>query len=222
MEKSNREVVIIDYGLGNLFSVNQAMTKIGLYPIISSNWEEIENADAIILPGVGAFKDAMENLQKLNLVQPIKNFINSGKPFFGICLGLQLLFSESEEFGNSSGLNIIEGKVVKFRNAKNDVLNFYKVPQISWNSIKKPEELSWQKTPLFNINENENFYFVHSYYVVPTNADITLTTTEYAGVKYVSSIFYKNIFACQFHPEKSAEEGIKIYRNWARQNNLII
>ena len=217
-----KKVVIIDYQLGNLFSVNQAMTKIGINAVISSNPMEIENADAIVLPGVGAFKDAMENLKKLNLVQPIKNFIESGKPFFGICLGLQLLFSESEEFGYTTGLNIIEGKVVKFRNVKNDVLNFYKVPQISWNSINKPDKLSWQKTPLFNISELENFYFVHSYYVVPTNTNIILTTTEYAGVKYVSSIYFKNIFACQFHPEKSAHEGLKIYENWATQNKLII
>ena len=217
-----KKVVIIDYQLGNLFSVNQAMTKIGIIAVISSNPIEIENADAIVLPGVGAFKDAMENLKKLNLVQPIKNFIESGKPFFGICLGLQLLFSESEEFGNTTGLNIIEGKVVKFRNVNNDVLNFYKVPQISWNSINKPDKLSWQKTPLFNISELENFYFVHSYYVVPTNTNIILTTTEYAGVKYASSIYFKNIFACQFHPEKSAHEGLKIYENWAKQNKLII
>ena len=217
-----KKVVIIDYQLGNLFSVNQAMTKIGINAVISSNPKEIENADAIVLPGVGAFKDAMENLKKLNLVQPIKNFIESGKPFFGICLGLQLLFSESEEFGNTSGLNIIEGKVIKFRNVNKDVLNFYKVPQISWNSINKPDKLSWQKTPLFNISELENFYFIHSYYVVPTNTNIILTTTEYAGVKYASSIYFKNIFACQFHPEKSAHEGLKIYENWAKQNKLII
>ena len=101
-------------------------------------------------------------------------------------------------------------------------MNFYKVPQISWNSINKPDKLSWQKTPLFNISELENFYFVHSYYVVPTNTNIILTTTEYAGVKYASSIYFKNIFACQFHPEKSAHEGLKIYENWAKQNKLII
>lgn len=217
-KNKNFKVVIIDYELGNLFSVNQALEKIGLNTSISKNPAEIEEADALILPGVGAFGDAMNNLNKLKLVHPIRNFIQSGKPFLGICLGLQLLFTQSEEFGTQYGLDIIKGVVRKF-NSKDDAIQL-KVPQISWNKVLFTNQHMKDNSPLFNIKNEEYFYFVHSFYVIPEE-DVTLTKTEYGGIIYTSSIIKNNIFACQFHPEKSGEVGLKIYQNWALQNNLI-
>ena len=214
---AKKQTTIIDYQLGNLFSVNQALVNIGLNVKISTDPLDIIKADAIVLPGVGAFGDAMDNLNKMGLTEPIKEFVESGKPFLGICLGLQLLFTDSEEFGSTHGLDLIKGKVKRFRNADDFKL---KVPQIAWNQISKNEAFGWDNTPLNNIKEGEYMYFVHSYYVEPTE-DVALTYTTYRKTTYVSSIFKNNIFACQFHPEKSAQEGLKIYSNWAIQNNLI-
>jgi glutamine amidotransferase len=172
------------------------------------------------LPGVGAFKDAMENLTILGLKEPIKQFIKSGKPFLGICLGLQLLFTESEEFGSSKGLDVISGKVKRFSN-RTDSDELQKVPQINWNTINKVSMAGWQNTPLMHLEDKQDMYFVHSFYVEPADEQICLTKTTYGELTYVSSILKDNIFACQFHPEKSAEEGLKIYRTWAELNKLI-
>lgn len=217
---NSKKVVIIDYQLGNLFSVNQALVNIGIAPDISSDPEKIKTADAIVLPGVGAFGDAMDNLNRLGLSEPIKKFVAEGKPFLGICLGLQLLFTESEEFGASKGLDIVPGIVKRFSNKDNNG-DLVKVPQIAWNTIQRPASVSWDNTPLFDIEDGEDMYFVHSYYVLPNKNSCVLTNTQYGGITYVSGIFQNNIFACQFHPEKSATEGIKIYKNWAVQNSLI-
>lgn len=216
----SKKIVIVDYKLGNLFSVNQALVNIGLNTIITSNFAEISDADAIVLPGVGAFADAMNNLNELGLTNEIKTFVNSGKPFLGICLGLQLLFTNSEEFGSSNGLNLIEGTVKRFPNEITDNKTL-KVPQIAWNTIDIPFGKSWKNTPLEGIRENEDMYFVHSYYVLPSNFEVVLTETTYGSVKYASSILVNNIFACQFHPEKSGHVGLSIYKNWAIQNNLL-
>ncbi len=215
-----KKVVIVDYQLGNLFSVNQALINIGLDAKISLDPADIEHADALVLPGVGAFKDAMLNLASLGLKEPIKQFIKSGKPFLGICLGLQLLFTESEEFGSTKGLDVISGKVKRFSN-RTDSDELQKVPQISWNMINKVSTDGWQNTPLMHLEDKEDMYFVHSYYVEPSDEQIVLTKTTYGDLTYVSSILQDNIFACQFHPEKSAEEGLKIYRTWAELNKLI-
>lgn len=202
-------VAIVDYQLSNLFSVKNACSYVGLNPIITCDKIEIINADAVILPGVGAFGDAMKNLKKLGLINPIKKFISSGKPFMGVCLGMQLLFSESEEFGAHRGLNIVKGTVVKFFNRSKKI----KVPQIGWNRIYSKTN-NWGKSPLRNSANNEYMYFVHSYFVKPKEKSSILTYTNYEGIEYCSGIFYKNIFATQFHPEKSGKEGIKIYANW--------
>jgi glutamine amidotransferase len=211
-------IVIVDYKLGNLFSVNQALLNIGLEAKISSDPNEILSADAIVLPGVGAFSDAMNNLKCLNLINPIKASVDSGKPFLGICLGLQLVFSESEEFGMTKGLGLIKGQVKRFANT---VINgkTRKVPQIAWNQIHQINDRSWENTPLSGIKSGEFMYFVHSYYVEPEE-QVGLSRTNYDGQDYVSSILRNNLFACQFHPEKSAHEGMKIYSNWAKINNL--
>lgn len=213
------KVVIIDYQLGNLFSVRQALHNIGLEVIVSQKAEDIEKADALVLPGVGAFGDAMKSLHKQDLVIPTLDAVAAGKPFLGICLGLQLLFSESEEFGANKGLNLVPGVVKRFNNF-NSTGEVVKVPQIAWNEIY-PYKLEWSGTPLDKIKKNEHMYFVHSFYVEPENKDHSLTLTNYSGTEYTSSVFRDNIFACQFHPEKSAENGLEIYRSWALQNNLI-
>ncbi len=217
MKDYSPKILIIDYKSGNLFSVNQALTNIGLNVIISSDADEIASADAIVLPGVGAFGDAMNNLHNLNLVEPIKMFVESGKPFLGICLGLQLLFSESEEFGNTKGLDLVKGKVKRF-DSDNTEGEKRKIPQIAWNKINKTN--SWDNTPLQHIKDGEFMYFVHSFYVDPEEP-VSLTETNYDGQIYISSIKKNNIFACQFHPEKSAKEGLQIYKTWAIINKLI-
>jgi imidazole glycerol-phosphate synthase subunit HisH len=206
----SKKVVIIDYQMSNLFSVVRAIEQVGYKPIVSNSPEEILAADALILPGVGAFKAAMDNLDKLGLVNPIKKYITSGKPFMGVCLGLQLLFEVSEEFGHHNGLGIIKGVVKRFETSKG---GNEKIPQISWNTIQS-ETTSWDNTPLKHLKENAFMYFVHSYYVIPKEQQVVLSTTPYCGIEYCSSIKINNIFATQFHPEKSGELGLEIYKNW--------
>lgn len=216
----NKKVVILDYQLGNLFSVKQACIKVGLDAEISTDKYAIANADAIILPGVGAFMEAMRNLRSLDLVQPLNDFIAAYKPLFGVCLGLQLLFTESEEFGTEKGLNFIDGVIKKFP-SENINEKRIKVPQIGWNIIKKGTA-DWSNTPLKDVKEETFMYFVHSYFVDPANPGNILTTTNYEEVEYCSGIINNsNIFATQFHPEKSGEVGLSIYSNWAKLNNLI-
>lgn len=218
IHQSNKNVIIIDYNLGNLFSVKQACDTVGLNAKISTSKEDIQNADALILPGVGAFIEAMNNLESLDLINPIKEAVSNGKPFFGICLGLQLIFSRSEEFGSGNGLDLLSGVIKKFpQNVNGHVL---KVPQIAWNKIYSFKQ-SWENTALSNISENEFMYFVHSYYVEPASESAILTKTNYDGLEYCSAVSQANIFATQFHPEKSAEKGIGIYKNWGTINNLI-
>lgn len=193
-------IAIIDYGMGNLRSVQKGFEKTGFQAVVTSNKETIANASHIVLPGVGAFKDCMHNLEEMGLVEPIQSGVKKGKPFLGICLGLQLLFEESEEFGSHHGIGLIKGKVKKF--PKSDL----KIPHMGWNSIEKVAH-----TPLLKeVDNGAYFYFVHSYYVVPEN-DVTATKTEY-GLEFTSSIAKDNIFACQFHPEKSQQEGLKILK----------
>lgn len=207
------KVVIIDYGLGNLFSINNACKLVGLNTIISKNIDVINNADAVILPGVGAFGDAMNSLNNNNLTESILNFVKTGKPFLGICLGMQLLFSESEEFGTNKGLNLIKGRVVKFPSIKNNGEKI-RVPQIQWNQIYSEDNNRWNNSPLKNIAEGSYMHFVHSYFAIPEDTNEILTYTEYEGIKYASAVKKDNIIGIQFHPEKSAKEGIKIYQNW--------
>ena len=215
-----KKIAIIDYQLGNLFSVQQACLYLGYDAKITSDPFDIVNADYAILPGVGAFADSMVNMKKLDLIEPIKDFVASGKPFMGICLGLQLLLTESEEFGNSKGLNLIEGVVKKFsnRDTKGDVL---KVPQIAWNQIYESNENAWENTPLSICKQGDYMYFVHSFYAQPISSEVILSTTNYGGHHNSSSVQKDNVFACQFHPEKSGQYGIKIYENWVNCSQLI-
>ncbi len=196
--------------MGNLHSVQAACKKVGLSSVITSDKGEILDAKIAILPGVGAFGEAMNHLAKSKLDNCIYKFIESGRPFIGICLGLQMLFDESEEFGIHSGLGIIKGLVRKFQFYEGENVKF-PVPQIGWNKIRK-NGAQWNKTPLCKNRDNDFMYFVHSYYVVPDDEQVILTTTTYGKQKYCSSVQYKNIFASQFHPEKSGEIGLKIYQ----------
>lgn len=213
-----KNVIIIDYQLGNLYSVKQACDTVGINAKISCEKDDILNADALILPGVGAFNEAMNNLKKLNLDLSIIQKVKSGVPIFGICLGLQLLFTESEEFGAGKGLDLISGVIKRFpelyQNRK------IRVPQIAWNTIYNHDQ-DWGKTALKEIRNNEFMYFIHSYYVEPQDKNNILTQTNYDGFEFCSSVNYQNIFATQFHPEKSSDKGISIYKNWALIYKLI-
>ena len=197
-------IVIIDYGAGNLKSVKNALDYLGVASIITDNPRDILKADRVILPGDGSFGYMMENLEKKFLIVPIKNFIKSGKPFLGICLGLQGLFEESEESPKVKGLSIFNGKVIKFREGK--------VPQIGWNKIKTTKKFFSEK----NFFDNKYMYFVNSYYVVPEDKFIVATVTDYNG-NFVSAIKADNVTAMQFHPEKSGKAGIELLRSWLKQ-----
>lgn len=218
MENTRRKVIIIDYQLGNLFSVKQACDTVGINAEISALKKDILDADALILPGVGAFIEAMNNLKKLDLIDAIKGKVNNGIPIFGICLGQQLFFTESEEFGAGNGLDLIPGMIKRFPEELNG--KKVKVPQIGWNKIYSSGQ-EWDKTPLTELQQDEFMYFIHSYYVKPTLSDCILTLTNYDGIEFCSSILDRNLFATQFHPEKSGEKGLSIYRNWAKNYNLI-
>ncbi len=212
---SEKKIVIIDYGLGNLFSVKHACDYFDVKSKISFDKNDIEEADGIILPGVGAFGEAMDNLSRLDLVEPLKDYIKRGKPFLGVCLGMQLLFTESEEFGSNKGLGIIDGTIKKFPLKSESGINL-KVPQIAWNQVYKNPTTSqyWSESPLRDVENGEYMYFVHSFYAKPEHHSNILTTTSYEDFEYCSSVFKDNVYATQFHPEKSAEEGIRIYHNW--------
>jgi len=207
-------IAIIDYGMGNLRSVQKAVEKLAFAAEITRSGAEIADADGVILPGVGAFKDCMENLDHYNLIQPVLKAISSGKPFLGICLGLQLLFTESREFGHFPGLDVIKGSVVPFSHRlpdPDDKKSFLKIPHMGWNVIHK----NGSPPLLENIANESYFYFVHSYYVVPENPAVIATTTDY-GINFVSSIYRDNIFATQFHPEKSQLQGLEILKAFGK------
>lgn len=203
-------IAVVNYGMGNLRSVSKALEKAGAETIVTSDARDISKANAIVLPGVGAFYHAMENLKKLELLQVLYKVIAKGTPFLGICLGFQLLFTESEEGDSCPGLNLIRGKVRRFNPAIMDKYGM-KVPHMGWNRIKIKKE-----TPLLStISDSSFMYFAHSYYVDPENKDIIITTTDY-GIEFVTMIQKENIFAMQFHPEKSGESGLKILKNFCR------
>jgi glutamine amidotransferase len=215
---ASARVAIIDYDAGNLFSVRHACAQVGLDPIVTSDPAALAGCAAAILPGVGAFGAAMGNLARLGLDRAIPDFIATGRPFLGICLGLQLLFSRSDEFGSHAGLGIIPGQVVRFPNTDTAGARLL-VPQIGWNQLRPPEGQTsgeaWSDTPLAGTATGTYFYFVHSFCVVPDRAADALCTAEYGGHAYCAGIRRGNLLALQFHPEKSAHAGLRIYRQWA-------
>lgn len=215
----SKSVVIVDYQLSNLKSVEYACKHVGLDFSISSDPSEIAKSDGIILPGIGAFGDAMRNLDSLKITPVLLEKIANGTPLMGVCLGLQLLFTHSEEFGNHKGLNIIPGTVTKFpeKNAQGENMT---VPQIAWNQLDAAT-MSWEKTPFSHLSPGEYVYFVHSFYVKPEDSSVILSNTTYQGFTYCSSVLHKNVFAVQFHPEKSGEHGVNIYAQWAKQFKVL-
>ena len=209
------KVAIVDFGLGNLYSVQHACKHVNLDAKITSSKDDILNADAIILPGVGAYGDAMNALNRLELVPVLQDFSKSGKPFLGVCLGMQLLMSESLEFGRYEGLDIIKGSVLPFGDPHAGERKL-KVPQIGWNKINALENaIKWDNTILNGLSQDEYMYFVHSFVVVPEDTRVTLSVTQYGDVSFCSSLQVGNIFACQFHPERSGKKGLQIYQNFA-------
>ena len=203
----NNKIAVIDYDMSNMFSIENALKSLNLEPVITSNYDTILSCDGAVLPGVGSFPEAMKNIRKLNLDNTIIDFISSGKPFLGICLGFQLLFDKSDEIQDTYGLGVISGEVINFSKLNEDL----KVPHVGWNRAKKKNILNKDtfKDPLKNIDD-EYFYFVHSNFVQPTDNNNIYTSTQYEGFDFCSSILKDNIFACQFHPEKSGKQGIEI------------
>ena len=200
-----QSIVIVDYGMGNLRSVQKALEKVGHGAVISSDPNRIAEADKIILPGVGAFQDAIARLHEMGTVVPLLEHIHAGKPFLGICLGLQLLFTKSYEDGEFAGLDLFKGEVVQFPDVPG-----LKVPHMGWNQIR----IRRRAPILEDLPDNTAFYFVHSYYVVPTHADVIATETDYP-TPFTSMIWRDNVFATQFHPEKSQRAGLQILHKFA-------
>lgn len=203
-------LAIVDYGMGNLRNVERAFHRLGVPAVVTSDRREVKRASGLVLPGVGAFGAAMENLRRTGLGTVIREVVESGKPFLGICLGLQLLFEESEEGAESGarprGLGLLRGRVVRFKEG-------LKVPHIGWNQL---HILRAEAPELQGIEEGSYFYFVHSYYVFPEDPGTVAATTEY-GVSFASALWRENLFAVQFHPEKSSRAGLVLLANFARR-----
>ena len=204
-------IAVVDYGMGNLRSVQKALERVGADARIVQTAKELAGAEKIVLPGVGACRDAVDRLRSSKLDQPLVDAIASGVPFLGICLGLQMLFDVSYEYGEYRGLGVLPGKVVRFDFSKLPGGERLRVPQMGWNQIR------WDRpVPMLQgIEQGAYVYFAHSYYALPTDAGITATTTNY-GFDYASSVWKDNIFATQFHPEKSQAVGLKILENFVR------
>jgi glutamine amidotransferase len=205
---------IVDYGLGNLFSVRQACERAGIRAVITSSGNDILNAHVVLLPGVGSYGEAMATLHRLDLVDVLKKVASSDKPLVGICLGAQLLMTESYEFGKQEGLKVIEGSVVRLGNSKESNRRL-KVPQVGWNRIYPATD--WTNTLLDGVAAGEYMYFVHSFVIQPRDKNLVLSTSRYGHIEFCSSLRYRNIFACQFHPERSGPEGLKVYYNLAKE-----
>jgi len=200
---AGKRVAIIDYGMGNLGSVKKGLERVGIKAIVTSEREDVEKADGVILPGVGAFEDAINNLRIMGLTEAVREAVASKKPFLGICLGMQLLFDESEENGLHKGLGLIKGRVVRLPSK-------VKIPHMGWNQVKLVK-----KSPLFvGVPDESYFYFVHSYYCFPEE-DVAIGKTFY-GLDFVCAVQKENILATQFHPEKSSKLGLAVLLNFAR------
>ena len=202
-----RSLAIVDYDMGNLRSVQKAFERLGHAAEVTRDPDRIAAAPGVVLPGVGAFGACMANLAAFGLVEPVRYAIASGRPFLGICLGMQLLFEESEEFGPVAGLGILPGRVVRFPAEPGR-----KIPHMGWNRL----HVARRVTPLGDLPEGAYTYFVHSYYPVSSDPAVVVTTTQY-GVEFASSVACGNIFACQFHPEKSQQVGLLLLDNFVRQ-----
>jgi len=201
-------IAIIDYGMSNLRSVQRAFAQVGVDAVLTTEPAMLADARGAVIPGVGAFGQAMRNLRAAGWIEPIHGFVASGRPFGGICLGMQLFFEESEELGHYEGLGLLKGKVERFTGK-------VKVPHIGWNQI----HITRATRLLADVPDESYAYFVHSYYCVPADGAVTCATTDY-GVDFASVVTRDNIYAFQFHPEKSQQVGLQMLRNFARLAGL--
>ena len=198
-------VTIVDYGMGNLRSVQKAFERIGVQAQITHDPKHLRDAERLVLPGVGGFRDAIAELRRLGFVEPIRDFVASGRPFLGICLGLQLLFDVSYEEGEHEGLGIISGQVVRF-----DLPHEFKVPHMGWNQVTRTRDSEL----LRDLPNGTHFYFVHSYFVRPADPQVVLLEADYGGA-FCAAIQRDSLLATQFHPEKSQEAGSRLLRNFS-------
>lgn len=205
-------IVVLDYGIGNIKSITGSLEHLNEGYKLTSDLSDIRSSEGLIIPGVGAFKHGMKLLKEKGLVEEVQRFRDSEKPILGICLGMQLLFEKSYEFGETEGLGLINGSVRKLESESKEIT---KLPFVSWNGIKKYTETSWKNTILDSIEDNSEMYFVHSYYGDTEESNI-LAYAEYYGKKYCAAVKKDNVYGCQFHPEKSGFEGIKIIQNFVK------
>ncbi len=201
------DIAIIDYGMGNLRSVQKGFAQVGIPATVTRDVDHIERAAGVVLPGVGAFAACMDNLRSFGLIAVVRRVVERATPFLGICLGLQLLFEESEEFGPVQGLGLLRGRCVRFRARPHDAA--FRIPHMGWNQITKRQNAA----ALSGIDDGAFVYFVHSYHVEPRDPSLIATVTDYAG-EFVSAIARDNLFACQFHPEKSQRVGLHVLANF--------
>ena len=199
-------IAIVDYGMGNLRSVQKGLERVGFAAEVTRDSQRINAAHGVVLPGVGAFGACMDNLRAYGLIDTVKRVVDRGTPFLGICLGMQLLFEESEEFGPVKGLGIFPGRVVRFKETAE-----LKVPHMGWNQIRKTQDIPH----LAGIDDGAFVYFVHSFYVVPSDPSLAATCTEY-GIEFTSAVARGNVFATQYHPEKSQAVGLRILENFGK------
>ena len=205
------DVAIVDYGMGNLFSVKHACSAAGLDAEITARPGDLQRARAVILPGVGAFGAAMATLGSLGFPDALREVAASGRPLVGICLGLQLLMSESHEFGRHQGLGLIPGQVIKLSSERD------RVPHVGWSPVERTRRDAWEGTPLQGLDEGVHMYFVHSFHVQPTDPSVAVAQTRHGGAAFCSAVRHGSVFACQFHPERSGSDGLRMYQNLARQ-----
>ncbi len=210
MSGSKIKISIVDYGVGNLYSLLKAFKCFTDNAKVTEEAEELKNSDAIILPGVGSFAAGMRGLQVRKLVDPVKEFADSGKPILGICLGAQIMLTKGYEFGEFDGLNLIAGKIVRFPKLPQGI----KLPHIGWNKIYPQKKRSWKKTILEATQEDSSVYFIHSYILEPSDKEDIMSLATYGNYEFCSAIKRGNIYGCQFHPEKSGQVGLTIIKKF--------
>ena len=216
----NNKVTVIDYGMGNLHSIKRAIEHVGGDPEITDDLSKVTSADRLLLPGVGAFGTGISTLREMGMMDAVYSFCEKERPLLGICLGMQLLFKESFEFGHHTGLNLIQGKVIGLEGPQPGSAVF-KIPHIGWNMIDFPTNSSnpsvpytWQGTIFDGLTCGKYFYFVHSFICIPDNSETILAESLYGHNRFCSAVVQDNLWGCQFHPEKSGVLGLHIYKNF--------